>query len=163
VQIWIREEHDILNFGHYLSLLEIDSAPRGSLRYFIFASLNEVNPIFKEWVQADLLLVGSYQTVYAFSLANGQLSFTIVAPEGPEIGQFVIVKNAAGTEELIILSEYVMRKVRRDGAVQWVADLDDVISIHSVDERKLVCEPVVRCGPDDNRRWVVDVVTGKLQ
>jgi hypothetical protein len=163
VEILIREEHDILNFGHYLSLLEIESARGCNARYFVFASPNEVNPIFKEWLYAGLLVVGSYQTVYAFSLPNWRLAFTIVAPEGPEIGQFVIVKDAAGREELIIPSEYVLRKVSREGAVEWVVDLGDVFSIRSVDEQSLICEPVVRCDPDDNRRWVIDVATGKVQ
>ena len=157
----IRERDDILKHCHYLAVIE---TPRdtGAPAFWVSVSLSPAEPKVLVWDSADLLMLGSYQSVYGIRRSTLEHVFTVATPEGGSIDQLLLCCTAGAGEVMLAVSDTAVRAIRPTGEVLWLHDSDEIILIASVVGDRIVCEPRVRAGEHDRRTWLLSANTGKL-
>lgn len=156
----VREADDILQHLHFLSVTQI-GASQERWSFWVTASLFSEEPKVLAWHSAKLIILGSYQSVYAICEATHLQRFTVATPEGGGVDQLCLCTTSDGREILLVVTDSVIRAILPTGAVLWLAHSDEVVVITSLTGGRIVCEPRVKAGKEDRRRWLLSSNSGE--
>ncbi len=157
----IREADDILQYNHFLSVVEAPTSAK-TPSFFVTAALSREEPRVLLWDTADLIIIGSYQSIYGVAWPTLDHQFTVATPEGGSIDQLCLCKSPDIGQILLAVADTAVRAISPTGDVLWVNDSDEIVVITSIGNDEIRCEPRVRGDENDTRSWALSVSSGKL-
>jgi len=157
--VLIRESADLFAHQHYSGLIDVVQSGL-LLRRFVVASLSPLDPAVTFGVSANVLFVGSYQTLYGISTRDYSVLFQVELPEGPEVSALVPVR-VDHNDGVVVASDATVRLVADNGLVLWIAEFEDPVKVVSLNEQDVVLESVVHVAAGTPWRAKINLATGK--